>query len=253
MKVQYCSDLHLEFRENHQYLQANPLKPVGDILLLAGDIFPFQKENRPHPLLVALCKQYKKVFMLPGNHEYYGGSDVRAHLTPMQEQLLPNLWLVNNTSVVHRDVVFIFTTLWSRISMRNGYYISQQMNDFRQIRYQGKQLTVGAYNQLFNHSYSFLDQAIDRYRGQEMVVVTHHLPSGLCNAEEFRGSTLNEAFCVELHDFVYASGVKYWVYGHSHRNVPPVQINDTTLLTNQLGYVAYGEAASFKSDAVITF
>jgi hypothetical protein len=48
MKIQYCSDLHLEFPLNKKYLMANPIKPEGEILLLAGDIITFteiEKEN----------------------------------------------------------------------------------------------------------------------------------------------------------------------------------------------------------------
>jgi len=35
MKIQYASDLHLEFRDNAHYLRNNPITPIGDILLLA--------------------------------------------------------------------------------------------------------------------------------------------------------------------------------------------------------------------------
>ena len=38
MKIQYCSDLHLEMDDNNSFIKKNPIEPAGDILILAGDI-----------------------------------------------------------------------------------------------------------------------------------------------------------------------------------------------------------------------
>lgn len=38
MKIHYCSDLHMEFHENMRFMKSLPLEPVGDVLVIAGDV-----------------------------------------------------------------------------------------------------------------------------------------------------------------------------------------------------------------------
>lgn len=45
MKIQYASDLHLEFRDNIRWFKENPMIPAGEILFLAGDIGYLGDEN----------------------------------------------------------------------------------------------------------------------------------------------------------------------------------------------------------------
>ena len=80
------------------------------------------------------------------------------------------------------------------------------------------------------------------------VVVTHHLPSEFCNAPEHKNSKYNEAFCVDKTAFIANSNIDYWIYGHNHRVLPEIQINETKLVSNQLGYVDYYENKNFTRD-----
>ena len=50
MIVQYCSNLHLEFYDNKKYVKENPIEPVGDMLILAGDIVNFHDMGRHNEL-----------------------------------------------------------------------------------------------------------------------------------------------------------------------------------------------------------
>lgn len=48
------------------------------------------------------------------------------------------------------------------------------------------------------------------------------------------------AFTVELGNYIADSGIDYWIYGHSHRNID-AKIGNTQILSNQFGYLSHSE------------
>ena len=81
MRIQYASDLHLEFSENSSYLKHNPLLAVGDVLVLAGDIGYIGDDNySKHPFWDWASQNYKQVIVIPGNHEFYKLFDLEITL-----------------------------------------------------------------------------------------------------------------------------------------------------------------------------
>ncbi len=61
---------------------------------------------------------------------------------------------------------------------------------------------------------------------------------------------MNGAFTVELEDFIKNSGIDYWIYGHSHRNIQK-KIGNTYCVCNQLGYVFANEHLTFNTSVNI--
>ncbi len=251
MKISYASDLHLEFKENTRYMEDNPLIPTGEILLLAGDIH-FLKQARsetyyPHPFWDWVSANFRQTLVVAGNHEYYKGRDLSRMTPGSVADIRPNIQLCHNAIVTIGDVDFILTTLWGRIPALDAYMIENNVSDFSQINYGHEYFSASDFNREHRKSIAFLRDAVNKSANKK-VVVTHHVPTELCTSPDFKGSKLNSAFVVELHDFIFDSPIDYWVYGHSHRNMPDVDINGTKLVCNQLGYIMDDEESSFKAD-----
>ena len=250
MKIQYCSDLHLEFPENQKFLTKNFLQPEGDVLVLAGDVVTFQKAWKARGFFDFVCDQYSGVYWVPGNHEYYG-NDISDRASPLCEKLRDNLYLVNNHSIVHAQVRLVFTTLWSRISPRNEWDIQRNVSDFSHILCEGSKFTASRFSLLHEESLRFLKDTFCAAGQEPMVVVTHHVPTLMNYPKVYKNSLLTEAFAVELFDLITDSAVDCWIYGHHHVNTPEFKIGSTKMLTNQLGYVRRYEHGSFRRDAVV--
>lgn len=209
MLIQYCSDLHLEFPVNKKYLKANPIKPEGEILLLAGDIIPFAEIEKENDFFNFLSESFEHTYWIPGNHEYYR-SDISERTGAFHERIRSNVSLLNNTAIEHKGVRFLFSTLWSKINPALEFVILKSMADFRLIKNNGRKLTVDDYDYLHGDCRAFLEEELSDAHNQRTNVVTHHIPTFFNYPDKYRYSELNTAFATELFDVIEPSNVDYW-------------------------------------------
>ena len=250
-KIQYASDLHLEFPKNKEFFNANPLVPNGDILILAGDIVPFALMDKHQDFFSFLSDNFQMTYWIPGNHEYYY-FDAAAKSGTFFEAIRSNVILLNNSVVQHQDTKLIFSTLWSKISPANQWNIERGLSDFHVINYNGHKLTADDYNGMHANCINFINQELQNKDADNTVVISHHVPTFKKYPKIYKNSTLNEAFAVELFDTIEASNADYWIYGHSHYNTKEFKIGTTQMLTNQLGYVQRNENEHFDTSKFFT-
>jgi len=246
MRIQYASDLHLEFPENKEFFKMHPLEPKGTILVLAGDIVPFAIMDKHKDFFSYISDHFETTYWIPGNHEYYY-FDLTKKCGTLNENSRSNVHLVNNISVQKEAVRFIFSTLWSRISPTNHWQIERSVSDFQVIKFNDFPFCSDQFNLLHEESLSFISRELHLNYTGKTVVATHHVPSFMNYPEKYRGDVLNEAFAVELYDLIEDRGPDFWIFGHHHFNVPDFMIGKTNLATNQLGYVKYGEHQYFNN------
>jgi predicted phosphodiesterase len=251
MKIQYASDLHLEFSDNSRYLRNNPLKPVGDILILAGDIGYLNDDNySKHPFWDYVSDNFQQVIVAIGNHELYKYYDLAQIPQGLVCSIRDNVKCYYNATVQIGDINFIVSTLWARIPLEEAYITERGVSDFHRILYNGEPLTFDNFNREHDRCFQFIQNVVTKSSAKHIVVVTHHVPSFQLVSPDFAESKINGAFTVELGEYIASSPIDYWIYGHSHRNIDKV-IGKTQCVSNQLGYVFHNEHHSFDLGKII--
>lgn len=241
MKIQYLSDLHLEFPKNSEYIKRNPIKKKADILIMAGDIMNAKNPNEA--FLDHISKTFEKVFWVPGNHEFYG------HYLPDEItyniNYRENINLVNNISETIEGNLFIFSTMWTKLDLIESFFFQQSLSDFNVI----KNLTPTKYNYLHEKSMEFIASELNK-ENPNKIVVTHHVPTFI-HRNKSHNNGLDAAFYVENFNLIYDTKPTYWVYGHNHYNINQFKIKKTKLVTNQLGYLNNGVDEKFNSNKIL--
>ena len=253
MKIQYASDLHLEFAENRNYIEDGGIEPVGEVLVLAGDVSYLGDKNMMRRRFFDWCAEhFKETYIVPGNHEFYHGYDIAQTMESYEFAYRDNVRYLNNRSVVIGDTELFFTTLWTRISPLYQWEIQRRMNDFKHGVLDGKRFCAYNVDRLHERCLHWLETALRASKANYKIIVTHHCPTLREEFNGYPGGALNSAFQVDLGSFVERCGADYWIYGHTHYlGGSGSKIGETTLLCNQLGYVFYGEHRKFDGGALV--
>ncbi len=232
LRIQYLSDIHLEYPHISMGSILTKIKPSAPILVLSGDIGnPYQ--DKYEILLDYSSKSFEKVFIIPGNHEYYkhGNSieDTNGHINSICSKF-KNVSFLNNSSVSYNGHKWIGTTLWSKV-IPNGKWTSDL--------YAIDNMTVDLYNRLHETSVKFLDESL-KESDEPCIVITHHVPSNDLTDPMYITPQLtcyHQWFSSNLESLLEAHGSKIagWFYGHTHAPSDKV-LDGVRFLCNPIGY-----------------
>lgn len=257
MKIRYMSDLHLEFEvynNGERYLQDkypyfSPIVTTDEsdtILVLAGDVALADSPYTYVQFMEDMCGRFKDVIYVPGNHEYYRCSLLRA-VDKMKENLQhTKVHVLDNEKVVIDGVVFLGSTLWTDFVGQNPlemYFAQSTMADYRLIRTGTKntpyvrKVTPADIVVTHLNAAAFLQEQLSYHKyvdEKPVVVVTHHLPSFL-SVNEMYHSEKNGAYYSELGNMIVDLSPKLWIHGHTHHSCDYV-IGETNIVCNPRGY-----------------
>ena len=242
MKLRYLSDLHLEFvKPNKIEKFINLIKPGADeICILAGDIGnPYSSNYKT--FMQFINENFKKTFVIPGNHEYYNKTKTMDETNNFMEEYFKsfdNISFLNNNYENYNGYCFIGTTLWSNIT-NPAYKINDIYNipNFDHIQY----------NKLNSLCVDFLDEVI--INCEKCIIITHHVPSYSLIDPKYKTEKMlpyNQWFYCDMDDFyeLNKDKIKCWIYGHTHTS-SNVVISGIPFLCNPIGYPGENSKVDF--------
>jgi hypothetical protein len=219
LKIQIVSDLHLEFRENREWIKRNPLIPKADILLIAGDSYQLAHPESAEAFYERINSDFSQIISTMGNHEFYGSSATITYPTYAQK-ISDNHLCLNNQVWVGGDLRIIASILWSYIPQYRQSTLEWGMNDFRLINIttesgETKRFRAEDCNELHRQSLGFITAELKKEFSGKTVLLTHHLPSYKCIACEYQSSGINSGFASNLDDLIIDNPkICTWVCGH---------------------------------------
>ncbi len=228
MRFRLLSDLHLEFRKNDASLfdkiKNFNLENKTDYLILAGDITNFKNLPLLEKFFNFIKDDYKKIFYVLGNHEYYG-SNKKDNVLVTYKNLIKSfddkiILLENGSFNLDSSTVISGATLWTDIKLED----CGNTNDTRYIR-------CDEIIETHFRSKNFLKALPD---DKKHIIITHHMPSLLLIDKKY-SSYSSSGFASNCED-IFKPNMLFWVYGHTH-TPNSTTIKGINFICNPLGYI----------------
>lgn len=265
---QIMSDLHLETGQQYSTFLVPPCAPY---LILAGDIGRLCDYEGFLGFLVSQCQSFQHVFLVLGNHEFFGGSRSEgfAAVKKLEQEsvLRGKLSVLSRTRVdVSDSIVVLGCTLQSYVPPESRAVVESKVNDFKKIRdwsvddHNAEHILDVSWLRHEIHAINKEDAASSR-PPRRILVVTHHAPSMRgCSAPQHEANPWASAFATELLDGQHdklSSQLKSqtWIFGHTHYSTC-LHKQGLRLISNQRGYVfpqAGGTADPSKRERGLAF
>ncbi|OAR00235.1 hypothetical protein LLEC1_06455 [Akanthomyces lecanii] len=241
-RIQILSDLHLEIGQQYASFTFPATAPY---LLLAGDIGRLLDYHDYLSFLQAQTARFEVVFLVLGNHEFYGLTyeDALAKAGRLMDEpaLDGRFVLLDKTrwDSPRSSLSILGCTLWSFIPDDKIDIVQSRVKDFKRIG----DWTPATHNSLHAQEAAWLRSEVANLtaatlqKPRNVLVVTHHAPciDGTSQPEHAH-NTWSSAFATEMLASGDWSPVKTWVFGHTHYSTDTVR-NGVRIVANQRGYV----------------
>ncbi|KAI2627630.1 putative calcineurin-like phosphoesterase [Hypoxylon sp. NC1633] len=245
-RVQIISDLHLEIGQQYTSYTVPVNAPF---LVLGGDIGRLIDYRNYRTFLQTQVSQFTKVFLVLGNHEFYGltyedGLEQARRLAD-EPSLADKLVLLHKTRWDDPDssLTVLGCTLWSNIPDQARSIIETTVNDFKHIRF----WSAEKHNQAHADEITWLREEVARIASQEgkpprrLLIATHHAPCVKgTSSPEHANNPWAPAFSTDLLSHGGWDCVKTWAFGHTHYSTRLTR-HGVKLVANQRGYVFPGQ------------
>ena len=242
MRIQFLSDLHVEFPGN----AIPPLAPEAELIILAGDLAPVTTHRVAD--IARPCAGADRILYVPGNREYYGSEIDIARRELARQCLQHGLTLLDPGAVTVEEVRFIGATLWTDFLLEGvvgeawaHLEVGQGLSGFTgAIRHHGGReglFTTMESARRHAEERAFIEGELEKAErsGLTSVVITHHAPSLRCIRPWFEKSRLNPGFASDMDSETARFQPSLWVHGHMHDRVDET-LGETRVVCNPGGY-----------------